>query len=78
MRVHTHLFCRKNATLRGILSSAGSPTDAVRPSALQALLTLSGGTYANDPTLSRLSDGELTLAYVTLDLLHRTEPASAA
>lgn len=78
MSFHTHLFCRKNARVWGILPLVEAPSDGVRPSALQVLLTLSGGMYANDPTLSRLSDAELTLAYATLDLLHRTEPASAA
>jgi len=51
---------------------------ATRPSALRALLLLSGATHPGDAALARTTDAELALVQEVLEMLHRSEPANTA
>ncbi len=64
--------------LPGTLICAERASAALRPSALRALLLLSGANQSHDPVLAHTTTAELALLYETLDLLRRSEAASTA
>lgn len=67
-----------SSELPGTLICADQAPTALRPSALRALLLLSGAHQSQDPVLAHTTTAELALLYETLDLLRRSEAASAA
>ncbi len=68
----------KNAEILGRINLAEMLPATTRPSALRALLLLSGATHPGDAALARTTDAELALVQEVLELLHRSEPANTA
>lgn len=78
MNSYTRTSCLKTAEVLGTLPPAELLPEFTRPSALRALLLLSGGTHPGDTALAHTTDAELGLVQEILELLHRSEPANAA
>ena len=57
---------------------AGDTHEAAWPTAMRALLLLSGSVHPGDATLARLDDQELHMLRVALAALNSIEPTSAA
>lgn len=56
----------------------GDAHEAAWPTAMRALLLLSGSVHPGDPTLARLDDQELHMLRAALSALSAIEPTSAA
>lgn len=67
-----------SAEVLGRLSLTDPTSETARLSALRALLLLSGAVQSSDAVLSRTTDADLALAREALELLYRSEAASAA
>ncbi|GEM_PF-5999664 len=78
MNSYSRPSCWKNAEVLGRLTLAEMLPVATRPSALRALLLLSGATHPGDAALARTTDAELALVQEVLEMLHRSEPANTA
>jgi hypothetical protein len=56
----------------------GDAHEAAWPTAMRALLLLSGSVHPGDATLARLDDQELHMLRISINALSSSEPTSAA
>jgi hypothetical protein len=73
-----HTPAHSNLPLPGGDRRLSEAVESAWPTAMRALLLLSGSVHPGDATLARLDDQELHMLRVALGALHTIEPTSAA